>query len=86
MHDFHLADVIFKVILEEAKNNHLKKVSKVWLELGSIVEHGEEVLPANLTFNLEMLAKNSLAEGLTVEIKKVQGDKWVLRDMEGEQE
>ena len=84
MHDFHLADVIFKIILEEAKNNGLKKVTKAWIELGSIVEHGEEVLPSNLAFNIKMLAQNSLADGLEVDVKKVQGDKWVLKDLEGE--
>ena len=44
MHDFHLADSIYKAIIEEAQKNNLKKISHIVIELGSIVEHGEEVV------------------------------------------
>jgi len=36
-----------------------------------------------LEFNLQMLAKNTVAEGLKVEIKKVRGESWVLKEIEG---
>jgi Zn finger protein HypA/HybF involved in hydrogenase expression len=40
MHDFHLADQILKTVLEYAEKNGFKKVKKIELELGSILEHG----------------------------------------------
>ena len=84
MHDFHLADAIYKTILEYAQKNNLKKITKAVIELGSVVEHGEEVLPANLDFNIKLLAQGGLAEGLELEIKKISSDSWVLKEIEGE--
>ena len=84
MHDFHLADIIFKVILEEAEKNKLSKIKKATIELGSIVEHGEEILPENLKFNIKILAEGSVAEGIKVVINKIEGDSWVLKEIEGE--
>jgi len=84
MHDFHLADIIYKTIIDYAAKNNLKKVTKAVIELGSIVEHGEEILAENLEFNIKIMAQGNLAEGLTVEIKKVIGDSWVLKEIEGE--
>jgi Zn finger protein HypA/HybF involved in hydrogenase expression len=84
MHDFHLADQIFKVIIDSAEKNNLKKVSKAIIELGSIVEHGEEILPENLKFNIKMLAEGTVANGIIVEINRVEGGNWILKDIEGE--
>ncbi len=84
MHDFHLADQIYKVISDHAEKNNLKKVKKVIIELGSIVEHGEEILPENLKFNIKMLAEGTVANGLDVEIQKIDGDNWILKEIEGE--
>ena len=55
MHDFHLADQIYKTIMDYAKQNDLKKITSASVELGSIVEHGEEILPANLDFNKKFI-------------------------------
>ncbi len=84
MHDFHLADLIYKAIIEEAEKNNLSKVSRVTIALGSIIEHGEEVLPENLKFNIKMLAQGGIAEGLEVEIEKIEGNQWILKDIEGD--
>jgi len=84
MHDFHLADSIYKVIMDYAAKNDLKKITKVSIELGSIVEHGEEILPDNLKFNIKMLAEGGPAEGLAVEIVRGSSDNWILKDIEGE--
>lgn len=83
MHDFHLADRIFKTILDYAVKNNLKKITEVGIELGSLTEHGEEVLAENLEFNIKMMAKNSLADGLTVVVKKIPGNIWILKDIKG---
>lgn len=84
MHDFHLADLIYKAILEEAEKNQLKKITKAVIELGVIIEHGEEVLPENLKFNIKMLAEGGPAEDLNVEISQVFGENWTLKEIEGE--
>ena len=84
MHDFHLADQIYKTISDYAQKNQLKKVTRAVIELGSIVEHGEEILPANLDFNIKMLAKGGVAEGIDLDIKRVAGDSWILKEIEGD--
>jgi len=84
MHDFHLADTIFKAILEYGEKNNLKRITKANIDLGSIVEHGEEVLPDNLKFNMEMMAKGTMAEGLGIIINKIDRNEWVLKEIDGE--
>ena len=84
MHDFHLADTIFRTIMDYAGRHDLAKVTKATIELGSVVEHGEEVLPDNLKFNIRMLADKTLAENLDVVVISVAGDSWNLMDIEGD--
>jgi len=84
MHDLHLANQILKLILDYAQKNKLKKVTGVVIELGQITEHGSEIAPENLEFNLKMLAQKTLAEGLNVDIRQVNGGSWVLKEIKGE--
>ena len=84
MHDFHLADRIFKTILDHAAKNNLQRIIQANIGLGSISEHGEDVLAENLAFNIKMMAQNSLAQGLEVKIKKIPGNAWILREIQGE--
>jgi len=84
MHDFHLADIIYKTILDYGQKNNLKKITKAAIELGVIVEHGEEVLPENLDFNIKMLAEGGPAEGIELKITSAPGDSWILKEIEGE--
>jgi hydrogenase nickel incorporation protein HypA/HybF len=83
MHDLHLADQILKTVLEYADKNGFKKVKKIELELGSILEHGEYILPENLIFNFNLLAKNTIAENAELKIKKIKGEEWKLVSIEG---
>lgn len=78
MHDLHLAQQILKTVLEYAQKNGFKNVKKVEIELGSILEHGEYILPENLIFNFNLLCKNTIAESAELEIKKIAGDSWKL--------
>jgi len=66
-----------------AKNN-LKKITKAVIELGQIVEHGEEVLAENLDFNIKMLAQGGPAEGIELIIVKGQGADWKLKEIDGD--
>ncbi|MFH0818542.1 MAG: hydrogenase/urease maturation nickel metallochaperone HypA [Patescibacteria group bacterium] len=85
MHDLHAADRILKLALEYAAKNNLKKITKISVELGTVVEHGEEINPDNLKFNLQMLSENSIAEGAEIEIGKIEGETWNLKEIEGDE-
>jgi len=84
MHDMHEADKILKVILKKAQANKLNKVAQANIKLGEITEHGETIQPDNLAFNIKMLAKGTLAEGLEVIVERTGGNLWELEDIQGE--
>ncbi|MDX9892940.1 MAG: hydrogenase/urease maturation nickel metallochaperone HypA [Patescibacteria group bacterium] len=84
MHDLHAADQILKLVLAQANDHGLLRVKSIVVELGSMIEHGEEINPDNLTFNLKLLAKNTPAEAMAVTINKVQGGNWKLVEIEGD--
>ncbi len=84
MHDLHAADQILKLALDQANENKLLKVTKIVIELGSMIEHGEDINADNLAFNLKLLAKNTPARGAKVVIKKVKGNGWKLVEIEGD--
>ncbi len=88
MHDLHEADKILKLILTKANppagGKKLNKVTKAKIKLGQIIEHGETIQPENLVFNIKMLAKGTLADGLEVEVEKSGGNFWELEEIEGD--
>lgn len=84
MHDFYLAQEIFKTVLEHANKNGFKSVSMVRIELGGLVEHGEEISPENLIHNFKLLSEKTIAKDAELEIKKVRGENWKLLDIKGE--
>ena len=70
MHDLHLADKIIKKVLEFANGHNFKKVEKVYIKIGDILEHSELIKSKTLKFNLKMLAKDSQAENAEFIIEK----------------
>ena len=78
MHDFHLANQIVKIARQHARQNHLLKVTKIVIELGDIIEHGENISPKNLKYNINLLLP------CEVKIKKIKGDKWRLVSISAE--
>lgn len=84
MHDFHEADRIAKIILEKIRENKLKKLTAINLELGSIIEHDEEIKAENLKFNLKLILKDFIDENTKINIKKVYGESWKLISIEGD--
>jgi len=84
MHDLHAADQILKLALDKANEHNLLRIKKIEIELGSIVEHGEEINPDNLKFNLRLLAKNTPADKAEIVIKTVKGFNWRLVEIEGD--
>lgn len=84
MHDLHVSDKILKLALQYAKKNHLKKITVISVELGTVVEHGEEINPDNLKFNMNLLTKDTMAENAKIKIGKIKGESWNLKEIEGE--
>jgi len=84
MHDLHAADQILKLVLVEAKENKLSVVKKIIIDLGQVIEHGAEIDPDNLIFNIKLLAKNTPAEKAEIIINKVGNDTWRLVEIEGD--
>ncbi|HUT21948.1 MAG TPA: hydrogenase/urease maturation nickel metallochaperone HypA [Candidatus Bipolaricaulota bacterium] len=86
MHDLHLADKIHKLVLEKAAENNCRKVSEISVELGFIREHGQDISPENLRFNLTMLNEGTLADGAEIKIEKATGKEnyWSLLEIKGE--
>ncbi len=84
MHDIHCADKILKLSLEYGQKNNLKKIQKIIIELGTIIEHGEQINAENLKFNLDLLSKNTIAENAQITVKKNNSiDGWKLAEIEG---
>jgi Zn finger protein HypA/HybF involved in hydrogenase expression len=79
MHDFHLANEIVKIAGEEARKNGLLKITKVVVELGDIVEHGESISGENLKYNINLLMPD-----LKVQVRRIKGNTWKLKEIEGE--
>ncbi|MBD3282380.1 MAG: hypothetical protein GF387_02110 [Candidatus Portnoybacteria bacterium] len=82
MHDWHLAEQVLKTVLDYAKENNLKKISKIDLELGSITEHGEEIMPENLKHNIKALSQKTILKDAEINIKRTKGDIWKLVSIE----
>lgn len=79
MHDFHLANQIVKFAQDYAAKNNLKKIDKIFIELGSIIEHDEAIKPENLKYNINLLLPE-----VEVKVKSIEGDEWKLVGIEGE--
>jgi Zn finger protein HypA/HybF involved in hydrogenase expression len=83
MHDLHAADKLVRTIKDYARKNGLKKISKVKIELGKITEHGEEIRPDNLKYNIKILGKGLIASGAKIEVKRISGPYLRLKEIEG---
>lgn len=83
MHDLHAADKLIRTIKEYAKRNDLKRVTRVKIELGKITEHGEEISPDNLKYNVKMLGKGLIAGNAKIYISRISGPYLRLKEIEG---
>jgi len=84
MHDIHEANRIAQIILERLKENNLTKLKSINIELGSVIEHGEDINPENLDFNLRMILKENIDKSTKINIKKVKGESWKLVSIDAE--
>ena len=84
MHDIHEANRIAQIILERLKENNLTKLKSINIELGSVIEHGEDIISENLDFNLRMILKENIDKSTKINIKKVKGESWKLVSIDAE--
>ncbi|MFA6098600.1 MAG: hydrogenase/urease maturation nickel metallochaperone HypA [Patescibacteria group bacterium] len=84
MHDLIAAQDIVKTALEIAKKNKLKKITRITVKLGKIIEHNQELSSENLQFNFELVKRNTLAENALLMIKKGKGRELSITVVEGE--
>jgi len=84
MHDLMAAQEILRKALEVAREKKLKKITKIVVELGTVIDHDEEITEENISFNLKNLAKGTLAEEAEVVVQKVSGNHYALTEMEGD--
>lgn len=84
MHDLHLANKIYQIVLEQAKNHNFKQVTKIKIELGGVIEHGEKINPYNLRFNIKAFDRGGLLNLAGIEIVRRKGDDyWKLVEITG---
>ena len=83
MHDIHAANQMLKTALEYAKNNKLKKINSMTIELGKIVEHSELITPDNLKYNIGLISKNTPAENCMIIVNQADGNELKLVEIDG---
>jgi len=59
-------------------------LTSIEIELGAIIEHGADINPENLDFNLRLILKDLISQRTKINIKKVRGRSWKLVSIEGE--
>ena len=84
MHDLHAADRILKKVLEFGQQKKLSKITDIYVDLGVVVEHGEEISPENFKFNLENLSQGTIAEGTEVHLQRIRSPYVELKKIRGE--
>lgn len=84
MHDLLAAQELLKKALEVARAKNLKKITKIVVELGTVIDHDEEITEENISFNLKNLSAGTEAEGAKVIVNKVAGNHYTLKEIEGD--
>jgi len=84
MHDIHVANKIYKLIVENAARARLKVVRIVTIDLGSVEEHGADITAENLDFNLKMLGQDFFPKDIQIKINRVMGSDWKLVSISGD--
>lgn len=75
MHEMSLAEGVRSIVEDTARNHGASRVEAVVLEIGDLAAVEVE----SLRFCLDMVLKDSVADGATVSIERVPGTGWCLR-------
>lgn len=68
MHEVSIMESVIKIVLENAEENNMKKVSKITLKIGEL----SGVMSDALNFAFSCLSKDTITEGADFVIEKVQ--------------
>lgn len=89
MHDFMLAKEIISRLSEIAMAKKIKRIKRVYIEIGQIAlahdghdEHTEDINAENLQFALENISKDKIFKDTKFFIQKVPGSNWKIKDIE----
>jgi len=77
VHEMSLCEGVLRVIEEQATAQEFNKVRTVWLEVGALA--GVEV--EALRFGFDVVMKESVAEGVRLEVIDVPGQAWCMQCM-----
>jgi len=75
MHEMSLCEGVLQVLQTEAKKQGFNKVKAVWLEIGDL----SSVEPEAMLFSFDVVTRNSLADGATLNIINVPGQAWCMQ-------
>jgi hydrogenase nickel incorporation protein HypA/HybF len=74
MHEMSLAEGILQVLEDQAQIQHYRRVKQVWLHIGELAGVDVEAL----TFCLDIVSRDSLADGAAYHIVRTPGRGWCL--------
>ena len=74
MHEMSLCEGVLQVLETEAKRAGFKKVKTVWLEIGEL----STAEPEAMMFSFDVVTRNTLADGATLEIIRTPGTAWCM--------
>ncbi len=72
----HLANQIVMLAQKYARGKRIKSIA---IDLGDIFEHGENITPENLKYNI-----NLILPGVVIGVKRARGSHWRLKEVECE--
>ncbi len=75
MHEMSLCESILSILEDEAERQDFTSIKKVCLEIGDLA--GVEL--EALRFGFEVVMRGSLAEGATLEIRRIPGEAWCMQ-------
>ena len=74
MHEMSLCESVLQVLETEAKRQQFHQVKTVWLEIGTM--SGVEI--EALRFCFDVIVRNTLADGATLQVIEVPAEAWCL--------
>jgi Zn finger protein HypA/HybF involved in hydrogenase expression len=81
MHEYHLAKAVLDSVLERARSlKGLKGISLISLQIGTL----KMVTPESFTKTFHELARGSICEAAMLSIRQVEGDSFIVENIEGE--
>ncbi len=67
MHELSMAESLIGILLDEARNHGIERISKIKLQVGEL----SAVVPDSLTFCFELVSRDTIAEGAVLEIENI---------------